>query len=352
MKKALIAATVAAFVLSLVATPVLADGAKFLRFDLMHRDLYQSAQRAVIMHGDSTGNMTQHLILSVQFVGDAEEFAWVVPVPAIPVIDVTDAEVFAELSDFTVQAIPEPRGGGCSPVPMDPSDRVDVIDEQVVGPYATATLSAEDPNALVDWLNDNNYYFPEEGYEVIAEYIEKNWYFVATRINAVDEATGEALAEGSIEPIVFSFASDGIVYPLRITALNAATTEVLLYVFADEIVVPEQYPFRIGYGYWKTNAFLMEYGQKVFTEDFSEYEILAELLSTYLSGGEFYLTKLRGRISADLMVDIDLTEYRGEYPLPSLTAMDDLNGGDIMVLAIIILPVMGLYFWRRYQRGV
>ncbi len=350
MKKVLIAATVAAFALSLIATPVLADGAKFLRFDLMDRDLYQSAQRAVILHGNSTGNMTQHLILSVQFVGDAEEFAWVIPVPGIPAINVTDADVFAELSDFTLKAVPVPRGGGCAVTPTDPSDGVDVIDEQVVGPYATATLSAEDPNALVDWLNDNGYFFPEEGEEVIAEYIEKEWYFVATRINAIDEDTGDALAEGSIEPIVMSFASDDIVYPLRITSLNEAPTEVLLYVFSDRIVVPEQYDFIIGFDYGGENLFALEFGDRVSVEDVSEYEILPELLSTYLRSDEFYLTKLRGRISTDRMVDIDLVEYEGEDPMQLLTAAMDSNGGDIVVLAIVFTPLLGLYLWGRLRR--
>jgi len=351
MKKALMIATAAAFALSLIATPVLADGAKFLPFEMRALDLYQSAQRAVILHGDSAGNMTQHLILSVQFVGEVEEFAWVVPVPGIPAINVTDAEVFSELSDFTVKAIPVPRGGGCSDPPT-PSDRVDVISEQVVGPYATATLSAEDPNALVDWLNDNGYYFPEEGHEVIAEYIAKNWYFVATRINAVDEDTGKALAEGSIEPIVLSFASDGMVYPLRITSLNAGTTEVILYVFSDRIVVPEQYDFRVGFDHREQNLFSLEFGDKVSIADVSEYEVLPGLLSMYLEGDEFYLTKLRGRISTDRMVDIDFVGYEGKYPLPSLTAIHDRNGGDIMLIAVIFLPVLGLYLWRRHQRRV
>ncbi len=322
-----------------------ADGAKFLRFDMMDRDLYQSAQRAVILHDNSAGNGTQHLILSVQYVGEVEEFAWVVPVPNIPEIDVSESEVFHELSDFTVRAIPVPRGGGCAAPP--PSEGVEVIDEQVVGPYAVAILSADDPTALMDWLSENGYFFPEAGEEIVAEYIEKEWYFVATRIDSVDEETGDALAEGSIEPIVMSFASDGIVYPLRITALNEAPTDVLLYVFADHIVAPDQYDVRVGYDFPGQNVFSLEYGDRVSIEDLSEYEVLPELLSTYLSGDEFYLTKLRGRISADRMVDIDLVGHEGEDPMQVLTAATDSNGGDVIVLAIVFVPVLGLYLWRR-----
>jgi len=352
MSKKLIAAplVVILFLLLTAATPVLADGGFFP--DSMYRDLYESAQKAVILYGNSTGNYTEHLILSVSFEGDAEDFAWVIPVPNKPEIAVTDPELLWELSDFTAAEFP--HGGGCfAAAPGDPGG-VDVIEEQVVGPYATAILSAANATALADWLNANGYIFPKDGEEIISEYIEKEWYFVATKINAVDEDTGYALAEGAIEPIVLSFASDKIVYPLRITSLsatNATPPEVLLYVFADHIMVPEQYPLYIEYGNWEDNAFTIEFGNNVSVEDLSEYEILPELVSTYLPGDEFYLTKLRGWISADQMVDIELLRYEDGDSLHSL-AETNANSGDIVVLATIVGPMFGLYLWRRHRRTI
>jgi len=328
------------------ATPVLADGGFFP--DSMYRDLHEVAQKAVILYGNSTGNYTEHLILSVSFEGDAEDFAWVIPVPNLPEIAVTDAELFWELSDFTAADVP--RGGGCEGEGA-PGD-VDVIEEQVVGPYATAILSSTNATALADWLNANGYVFPEEGEEIVSEYIEKEWYFVATKINAVEEGTGEALAEGDIEPIVLSFASNQTVYPLRISSLsatNATPPEVLLYVLADHVMVPEQYPLYIGYGNWEDNAFTLEFGDNVLIEDLSGYEILPELVSTYLPGDEFYLTKMRGWISADQMVDIQMVGYEEWDSLDSL-AESNGNSGDIVVLATIVGPVCGLYLRRRYRR--
>jgi len=353
MKRSLIAGMGVALLLSLIAAPVLGDGALFITVDLMLRDLYQSAQRAVIIHGDTTGNMTQHLILSVQFVGEAEDFAWVIPVPGIPELAVTDADVFTELSDFTIAAIPDPGkpGFGCAPADMTPPNGVDVIDEQIVGPYAMAILAASDATALVDWLNENGYYFPEEGEEVIAGYVEKEWYFVATRINAIDEDSGKALAEGAIDPIVLSFASDSIVYPLRITSLSAESPDILLYILADHVMVPEQYPWRIGYGAWVDNEFSLEFADRVSTEELSDYEVLSGLIATYLAGDEFYLTKLRGRVTAEEMVDIEFAPYLEAASLQWGDPADN-RGDGIAVLAIIFVPVLGLYLWRRRQVGV
>jgi hypothetical protein len=350
MKKGLIAASliVVLFLLSTTAAPVLADGCFFP--DSMYRDLYESAQKAVILYGNST----EHLILSVSFEGDAEDFAWVIPLPDKPEIAVTDAELFWELSDFTATEIPSP-GFGCSffggPTAPGGQEGVDVIEEQVVGPYATAILSATNATALVDWLNANGYIFPEDGEDIVSGYIEKEWYFVATKINAVEEDTGYALAEGAIEPIVLSFASDEIVYPLRITSLSATSPEVLLYVFADHVMVPEQYPLYIGYGNWYENSFTLEFADKVSVEDLSDYEILPVLVSLCLSGDEFYLAKLRGTVTADQMVDIQLLSYEEGDSLGSL-AETNAKSGDIIVLAAIVGPVFGLYLWRRNRRKV
>ena len=360
MNKKLIAAPLIA-ILFLLATPttlVLADGGFFT--EEMFYDLYESAQRAVILYGNSTGNYTgnstgnytEHLILSVSFEGDAENFAWVIPVPNKPEIAVSDPELFWELYDFTRTEVPSGGGGfGCyDGAGLGPGDEngVDVIEEKVVGPYSTATLSAKNATALADWLNANGYIFPEEGEEIISEYIEKEWYFVATKINAVEEGTGYALMEGTIEPIVLSFASEEIVYPLRITSLSATMPQVLLYVFADHTMVPEQYPLYVGYGNWEDNAFTVEFGDNVSVEDLSEYDILPELVSIYLPGDEFYLTKLRGWISADQMVDIELVRYEEGDSLNSLTETN-ANHGDIVVLIMIVGPVFGLYLWQRHR---
>jgi len=360
-KKLIATLLVVTLFLLVPTTPVLADGGFFP--DSMYRDLYESAQKAVILYGNGTGNctgnctgnFTEHLILSVSFEGDAQDFAWVIPVPSKPEIAVTDAELFWELSDFTV--IESPGGGGgffCGGgAAGPPGNGVDVIEEKVVGPYATAILSATNATALADWLNANGYIFPEEGEEIVSEYIEKQWYFVATKINPVDKDTGYALAEGAIEPIVLSFASNQTVYPLRISSLSAMNTtapEVLLYVLADHVMVPEQYPLYIGYGNWTENAFTLEFGSNVSIQDLPEYyTVLPELVSTYLSGDEFYLTKLRGSISADQMVDIELVSYEEGDSLGSLTETST-KGDGIVVVTIIIGPVFGLYLWRR-RRG-
>jgi hypothetical protein len=302
------AGVLAIILLLLTAVPALADGGFFVMQE--YYDVYQPSQKAVILYE----NGKEHLILSVMYHGDAEEFAWVIPVPGKPDIDIAHSELFYELFELTMI---EENPDGFSFAPGAEGPGVDVIAEEVVGPYATATLSADDPAALVNWLNENGYHFPAEGEEIINEYIEKEWYFVATRINTVDETTGMALSEGAIEPMVLSFTSDKIVYPLRITSLSSHLPEVLLYVFADQKVVPRQYSFlslntpeQVVHLDRDWNIFYIEFGRIMSVEeDLSSYDALYGVLTEYLTGDDFYLTKLRGNIDADFMFDIELDRY-------------------------------------------
>ena len=239
--------------------PAFADGGFFAS---MGKDIYQPSQKALIFYADGR----EDLILSVRYEGNASDFAWVVPVPAQPAVDVADPELFWELAELTRLFLP-PESEGFLPGAVSPP-AVTVLEEKAVGPYDVAILAAEDPAALVDWLNSNGYSFPEAGEEILNEYISRQWYFVASKISTGEEATG--LAEGTIEPLVLSFRSDRIVYPLRITSLSSDFCEVLLYVFTEQPVVPEKYQFlslniaeQVAYFEREDNVFYVEFREHI-----------------------------------------------------------------------------------------
>lgn len=316
MKKS-IALVLVIVLLLIIATPALADGGFFVVSE--DYDINQPSQKAIILYE----NNREDLILSVRYEGNVNEFAWVIPVPNYPNVDVSDPELFWELHDLTKVIIPS-RGFGCALSALPPETLVDVLERKVVGPYDVAILSAQDPEALIDWLNSNEYFFPEEGEEILDNYINKEWYFVATKINTGGEATG--LAEGTIEPLRLSFDSDEIVYPLRITSLSSERCEVLLYVFADQKVVPNEYQFlclkvpeQVAYLERKRNIFYLEFGEHISLEELERdnYGTLHPLLNASLASDEYYLTKLRAEIVADKMVDTEFVGYEEEGYLDS-----------------------------------
>ncbi len=363
--------------LSMSAGTALADGAFFA---LLGDDIFQPSQKAIILYE----NNREDLILAVKYEGNADEFAWVIPVPNYPDIDVSDPDLFWELSQITTEDLPVRIG--CArfiPLPLGPA--VEVLERTIIGPYDVAILSAQDPTALVDWLNSNGYSFPEEGEKILDDYITKEWYFVATRINTGEEATG--LAAGTIEPLKLSFESDEIIYPLRITSLSSKASEVLLYVFANQKVVPREYQFlslnvpgQVLSLEREENVFYLEFGEEIRLQDLWVKGRLYELLFTSLRGDEYYLTKLRAEITADDMVDIELIRYDpGDYldsdgdgwsDAEEAIAGTNPNRVDTdydrirdpqddypleiasYVFAVIIITslVVGIFLWRRYRR--
>lgn len=366
--------------LSIAVVPALADGAFFA---LLGDDIFQPSQKAIILYE----NNREGLILAVKYEGNADEFAWVIPVPNYPDIDVSDPDLFRELSKITTEDLPVRLG--CArfvPLPLGPV--VQVLERTIIGPYDVAILSAQDPTALVDWLNSNGYSFPEEGEKILDDYITKEWYFVATRINTGEEATG--LATGTIEPLKLSFESDEIIYPLRITSLSSKASEVLLYVFADQKVVPREYQFlslnvpvqvrRLQFEVREENVFYLEFGEELRLRDLRVTSTLYELLSTSLRGDEYYLTKLRAEITSGDMVDIELIRYDpGDYLDSDGDGWSDAEEAIVgtnpnrvdtdydmirdpqddypleiadYVFAVIIITslVVGIFLWRRYRR--
>jgi len=269
-------------VLAFYLAPVsLADGGFFFP---LYRDMYEPNQLAMIVFDD----MVEKIIFQIDYEGDAEDFAWVVPVPGYPELFSVEDDIFYELHQLTLPSPPSGFGcgwGGGMPVPgLEDGDGVQVWEENQVGIYYTTTLSASDPNSLVDWLNDNGYAFPVEGQEILDYYVQKNWFFVAMKIQHEETINSSENYTGAIQPIGIMFFSDDMLYPLKISRLSAPSwgTEVLIYAFSDERVT-----FSGG---------TEEYNKIVTPDELKEYPILQGLIDE-----TFVLTKLRKNFSAEEM---------------------------------------------------
>ncbi len=304
----------------LILPTALADGC-YIPPTNYEGDILEPEQKAIIFW-DGT---VEKLILQVSFEGEMDEFAWIVPVPSYPTLDQSTARLFIEL--YSITAPLYRRSGMSKGFGMMGTGKMDeagitVHEEKQVGIYQTATLSAENPEALIEWLNENEYQVPEKLSPLMDFYIEKDWYFVAMRISVDDIYTQDMMQSrdwiANIEPLQLSFETDTMVYPLKITSLNGGETEVLLYTFApyktnsmnidgfeeefgsfvdkieynllSRVADESYYPYDNYYSYYP------HYSE----EDISEVDFtwLEEL-----SSGEFFLTKLRGKLTAQDMVD-------------------------------------------------
>ena len=109
------------------------------------------------------------------------------------------------------------------------SQAVSVLDRKLVGIFETTTITSRDPKALENWLRENGFAVSTNAEPIIASYIKDGWVFVATKIRR-DKPDNET---STPHPLSFTFKTDKLVYPMRLTGLNTQSLSVELYVFGQ-----------------------------------------------------------------------------------------------------------------------
>jgi hypothetical protein len=148
---------------------------------------------------------------SIEYTGNPSSFAWVMPVAAGATIELSNEGFFEALDAVTATRVLSPKvlcqdtggeetegqgacggdsqqsaqgssssGGGTTLEQGDPGD-VKVISQGSLGPYETATITADDPTALHTWLTQNNYYISPEADPIFAYYVQQKMNFIALR---------------------------------------------------------------------------------------------------------------------------------------------------------------------------
>jgi MYXO-CTERM domain-containing protein len=185
--------------------------------------------------------------IQIAYQGEAQDFAWVVPVPGQPDIRVGAQGFFGVVEQATAPqwylqwqntggqcgffspeedfaAGPPNAGGG--------DDEVVVLAEEQVGPFETVTLAAKDATKLIEWLDGHGFFQPDGSVEIMDHYIDQGLNFVAMKLGQ-DEGTGD------IQPIVLEMDSDEPCVPLVLTRIAAQPDmPVKVWVFGAARAVP------------------------------------------------------------------------------------------------------------------
>jgi hypothetical protein len=274
-------------------------------------DLNEPTQKAIIYWKKGK----EIMVLQVKYEGAAEDFAWIVPLPARPKVSAIDADKspFAEISFYT--QLRRRWGYRGKQAESEADAKVTVLERKIVGVYDVAVLAASDAGALGEWLNNNGYAFPEKRKDVLEHYTRKNWVYVAMRIDrkALESDEVKKLKSGELQPIRFTFAAKEMVYPLKISSVNAGETEVLLYLLADAPMVVKSKHKRAGLSIEEN----IPYGFSVYTMRYRDPEY-----GTYrkAAGKELPLTWEALGLPKDK--ELSLCKYRAEYKTVEMT--DDL----------------------------
>ena len=186
----------------------------------------QAAERIIFVQEDAE---TVTSYVEIMYEGDDDEFAWVVPVPAVPDFDVWHSAAFDALDLATQPTFQPPWGcypspeaaadgggalGGNSRDADEDGDGVQVHLREVVGPFDIAVIESDDPRALIEWLRTNGYRIVPEMEPFIALYTVERMKLTALKL-----APGEEVS--SIRPIKLTYKAANPLVPLRLTSIAA-----------------------------------------------------------------------------------------------------------------------------------
>ena len=187
--------------------------------------------------------------MQLLYSGEASDFAWILPLPSVPELAVSHNDIFTRLQwatqPFFQLNFQEDDCGfpmvfrddcpGCESIPTSADEGVEVVIQEQVGPYDTAVITSEDPQAIVDWLVDNGYQLGALGVPLLTPYVEDDFYFLALKLAADQEV-------GDLQPIAMTYAAERPGIPIRLTAVaTVPDLGVRAWVLADHRAIPENY---------------------------------------------------------------------------------------------------------------
>jgi len=203
-------------------------------------------------------NKIETVTVQPRFEGNARDFGMVIPTPSQPKLHEMPRGFFKALEVFTTpkkRVYPEskllprpfppmafgggPRGapgaqaGGEKNADVPRETTVVVLEVGQVGNLDYKIIAAGRPDDLTNWLKDNKYNF--EGDEATLDfYVKKKYFFTVMKIDTLQmKKNKDGSYTGDVTPTRFTFASDELVYPLKITQPSVKDkTEALFYVQA------------------------------------------------------------------------------------------------------------------------
>src|SRR5947208_1761730 len=226
-------------------------------FSAQNADILQPAQKVFISWDPQ--KQLESFTVQPKFEGNALDFGMVIPTPTQPKLHEMPRDFFKHLAVYSImkkrefphsKLLPVFRGlgagGGAFFAPMAQAAAMDragapqqkkpsvvVLEAGVVGSLDYKIIEASRADDLYQWLKDNKYtYSGDEA--TLNHYVQKKWLFTVMKIDTMQmKRNKDGTFTGEVTPTRFQFASEKLVYPLKITQISVKDkTEALFYVQA------------------------------------------------------------------------------------------------------------------------
>jgi hypothetical protein len=239
--------------------PGIADAA-CCYFSAQNTDILQPAQKVFITWDPA--KQLESFTVQPKFEGNALDFGMVIPTPAQPKLHEMPRDFFKHLAVYSIlmrREVPQSKllyldrdgknyfGLGAPGAPRNAAladergenkkPTVVVLEQGVVGSLDYKIIEASRADDLYKWLKDNKYHFAGDE-AALNFYVQKQWIFTVMKIDTMQmKKNKDGSYAGDVTPTRFSFSSDKLIYPLKITQISVKDkTEALFYVQAPHKV--------------------------------------------------------------------------------------------------------------------
>jgi hypothetical protein len=169
---------------------------------------------------------TETIVMRLDMKSVADNAALIVPTPTPATVTQSGPGLFPELQRLTAPRVEPGRSNTefdtAAGRPVGPT----VVAQVQLGPLEATTLTGGDLTGVRQWLDSHGYTLRPEVTAQLEPYLRQGWAFVAMRL------TGEKPLSGQLDPVRMDFASDEMVYPMRMSAAAKDTQRVVIYTLA------------------------------------------------------------------------------------------------------------------------
>lgn len=162
--------------------------------------------------------------MGLSLTADSSDLAVLVPTPSVPTVSQGESATFDRLAILTT---PPPDagdgGGGDGNGAGAPQAAPSVVSRTVLQDVVATVIKGGTPAGVTRWLSRHGYAQKPQLRPVIADYLRDGWAFTAVKLRA------DRPFDGQTDPIVLTFASDRLVYPMRLSSLAAEVGTVTVY---------------------------------------------------------------------------------------------------------------------------
>lgn len=193
-------------------------------------------------------------VISIQYQGEAGEFAWLLPLQSAPVdVNVAPSAMFSTIDRLTAPRFEtrfETEGvcldrtfaagaredAALASTAEEAGQRVQVIRQEEVGPYDSSIIRSDRPEDVRAWLSENGYSVTDEMIDLVTPYVTKGDTLLALKLRKSNDV-------GDIQPVVVTMEGDEVCVPIRLTAIAALDDmEITTLVLSNEgRAIPENY---------------------------------------------------------------------------------------------------------------